>query len=146
MAPEELSEACREALRRQAQWYEAHIAELQLTSVDEEREKYRRLRRAYNQAVGLGLNVEERYERTQRQADNLRERLQFFERMGARLTRSYVVKLRRGRGIWGTPEQRREVIEDYRKYMRRPGSTKKRAIEEVGFGWRTIEKWPEWKE
>ncbi len=52
----------------------------------------------------------------------------------------------RGRRFWGTPELRREKITEYLDYLNTDGAAKKRAIEVVGFGWRTIEGWPEWKE
>ncbi len=46
---------------------------------------------------------------------------------------------------WGTPELRREVIARYHAYLQDRGA-KKLAIDSVGFGWRTIENWPEWGE
>ncbi len=51
-----------------------------------------------------------------------------------------------GRRYWGTRELRRERITEYLDYLNTDGAAKKRAIEVVGFGWRTIEGWPEWKE
>ncbi len=51
---------------------------------------------------------------------------------------------------WGTPEERREVIAEYRAFLRDRGDgergAKKVAIVWVGFDWRTIEGWDEWEE
>ncbi len=141
MAPEELSDACREALRRQAQWYEAHIAELQLT-VDEEREKYRRLRRAYNKAVGLGLSVEEQYERAQRHAEDLFLRLQFFQRMRA-TQGAYVVKLRPGRPSGASSyssEYRRKKVEEFIR-LRNRGLSAENAAQRVNHALKTLRNW-----
>ncbi len=55
-------------------------------------------------------------------------------------------KRRGGRPFWGTSQLRREKIAEYLDYLRMPGAAKKRAIDVVGFDYRAIEEWPEWKE